>query len=98
MLKTAKTSEQELIRKRALADKMAKKRARRDAIIPSILIFTLIWIGALRFTVINYLALCVFGLLISALCAWLIKESRYNKYYKIYSKSFSGEGMKNENG
>lgn len=84
MLKTAEMSEEEKLRKRELADKMAKKKARRDAIITNIVIFTLIWIGALPFSIINYLALCVFGFLISTVCSLVIKETRYNKYYQIY--------------
>ena len=50
----------------------------------TIVLATLIWIGALCFSIINYLALCVFGFLISTLCALLIKETRHNKYYQTY--------------
>lgn len=84
MLKTTKTSEQELIRKRALADKMAKKKARRDGFIAFTVVCTLIWLIALQFSTGVYLGLGVLGLLFSTLCSWVIKESRYNKYYQIY--------------
>ena len=85
MLKTAKMSEEEKLRKRELADKMAKKKARRDAIIISVVVFTVIWLVALPFSTPSiYLGLCVLGFLVSATCSWVVKESRYNKYYRIY--------------
>ena len=88
MLKTAKTSEQELIRKRALADKMAKKKAKTHAIITNFVVLIPIWLVALGIlatgNVTGYWALVVPGTMIAIAFSWGIKERSYNKYYQIY--------------
>ena len=84
MLKTTETSEEELIRKRELADKMAKKRARRDAFIAFAVVCTSIWLVANAFSTVVFLGLMLLGLLISTLCSWVTKEIRYNKYHQIF--------------
>ena len=84
MLKTSEMTEEEKRRKRDLADKMAKKKARRDAIIVGLAVFTVIWLVALPFSATIYLGLCVLGLMISGVSSWATKETRYDKYYQIY--------------
>lgn len=88
MLKTAKTSEQELIRKRALADKMAKKRARRDAIIANFIVIIPIWLVSVGVRATGnqagFWGLAALGIVLALGSSYAIKEKSYNKYYRIY--------------
>ena len=84
----AKMVEEELMRKRGLADKMAKKKAQTHAIITNFVVFIPIWLIALGIRATGnrtgYWGLVVLGILIAIAFSWGIKERSYNKYYQIY--------------
>ena len=88
MLKIAEMSEEEKLRKRELADKMAKKRAKTHAIITNFVVFVPILLVALGIratgNTAGFWSLAGLGILIAIAFSWGIKERCYNKYYRIY--------------
>lgn len=88
MIKTPKMSKEEKLRKRELADKMAKKKAQTHAIITNFVVFIPIWLVALGIratgNATGYWALVVLAILLATAFSWGIKERSYNKHYQIY--------------
>ena len=101
----SKISEEETVRKRALADKMAKKKAKQDAIVVHLAVF--ISILALAVFVrgivgrLGYWVLVILGILIASASSWVIKERNYAKHYQTYFRELppdpEKEGDKDEN-